>query len=144
MLAHSTATRTIDAALRAEGLPSLEVYDVLLALEDAPGRRMRMVDLAEAVVFSPSGLTRLIDRMEAAGLVSRQACPGDRRAVHIVLNPEGLKARESAWPRYAELIQTHFAQHLTLQEAAQIAEGLFKVVGGEKMRRRCPSTEAAG
>lgn len=135
LLSHSAATRKIDAAMRAEGWPSLEVYDVLLALEDAPERRMRMVDLAEAVVFSPSGLTRLIDRMEAAGFVKRVACPGDRRAIHVQITPKGLTTRERSWHRYSELIQEHFGRFLTDRDARNVAEGLRKV---ETSRRGCP------
>jgi DNA-binding MarR family transcriptional regulator len=86
-------------------------------------------------------LTRLIDRMEAAGLVKRQACPGDRRAIHIVLTPQGLSTRQAAWPRYAELINLHFARYLSSAEAAQLGDSLFKVVGGERLRRRCPAAE---
>lgn len=138
LVAHAAAHRAIDAALRAEGLPSLEVYDVLLALEDAPEQRMRMVDLAEAVIYSPSGLTRLIDRMEKQGLVARHACPRDRRAIHVALTPQGLAAREGAWPQYAKLIQKHFGQYLSDGEAQGVASALQKVIGGEKFRRRCP------
>lgn len=140
LLSHSAATRKIDAALRSEGLPSLEVYDVLLALEDAPDRRMRMVDLAEAVIFSPSGLTRLIDRMEATGLVERRACPGDRRAIHVQITDKGLKAREGAWPAYSALIQEHFGRFLTDIQARNIAEGLSHV---EVSMRRCPESDGA-
>ncbi|HRK21498.1 MAG TPA: MarR family transcriptional regulator [Fimbriimonadaceae bacterium] len=141
LLSHSATTRKIDAALRSEGLPSLEVYDVLLALEDAPERRMRMVDLAEAVVFSPSGLTRLIDRMVAQNFVERIACVHDRRAIYVHLTDAGLRARKQAWPRYAELIQEHFGQFLTDAEARDVAEGLSRV---EVSRRHCGSERERG
>jgi len=136
LLSHSAATRKIDAALRSEGLPSLEVYDVLLALEDAPERRMRMVDLAEAVIFSPSGLTRLIDRMEKSGLVERKACPGDRRAIHVQLTGAGLKKRETSWPRYAALIQEHFGRFLSDDAAKGVVRGLGQI---ELTARKCPA-----
>lgn len=135
LLSHSAATRKIDSALRSEGLPSLEVYDVLLALEDAPDRRMRMVDLADAVLFSPSGLTRLIDRMEKTGLVERKACPGDRRAILVQLTELGLKTRETSWPRYASLIQEHFGRFLTDEAANGVVRGLSQV---ERQSRKCP------
>ncbi len=141
LLAHSAVHRVIDGALRAEGLASLEVYDVLLALEEAPGHVMRMGDLADAVIYSPSGLTRLIDRMERSGLVARKACPGDRRAVHIALTSEGRKAREGTWPRYAALIQEHFGRFLSDEEARGVAGALAKVEGVPGLRRRCPSSK---
>src|SRR5688572_33079483 len=84
--AHSTMLRRIARDLEEAGLPPLTWYDVLAALRDAPeGQRMRQVELAERVLLSHSGLSRLIDRIEAKGLVERVQCPGDRRSLHIQL-----------------------------------------------------------
>lgn len=141
LVAHATLTRKLDAALRQRGLPSLEVYDVLLALEDAPGRRMRMVDLAEAVVFSPSGLTRLIDRMQTAGLVERHACPNDRRAIHVGITECGLKTRAESWPAYAELVEEHFGCHLSNEEAECVGRALGRFRSG---RLSCSDEEPLG
>lgn len=141
LVAHATLTRKLDAALRHRGLPSLEVYDVLLALEDAPNRRMRMVDLAEAVVFSPSGLTRLIDRMQTAGLVERHACPSDRRAIHVAITERGLKTRAESWPAYAELVEEHFGCHLSDEEADGVGRALGRFRSG---RANCEEPEQLG
>lgn len=124
LVAHSRLTKAIDAVLQAEGLPSLEVYDVLLALEDAPDRRLTMSDLADAVVFSRSGLTRLVDRLEQQGLVERAAHPRDRRSLFAVLTKKGLKTREQSWPRYSQLIQEHFGQFVDDDEAAAMTSAL--------------------
>src|SRR5689334_23371658 len=77
--AHAALSDRIERALAAAGLPALAWYDVLWALYSAPDRRLRMAELADHTVFSRSGLTRLVDRMEAAGVVERQPAPGDRR-----------------------------------------------------------------
>ncbi|MBX3120391.1 MAG: MarR family transcriptional regulator [Fimbriimonadaceae bacterium] len=124
LVAHSRLTKAIDAALLAEDLPSLEVYDVLLALEDAPDQRLTMSDLANAVVFSRSGLTRLVDRLEQQDLVRRCAHPRDRRSLYAVLTPTGLKKREESWPRYAELIHEHFGRFIPNEEAQAMRDAL--------------------
>jgi DNA-binding MarR family transcriptional regulator len=100
-------------------------YDVLLALAEAPERRLRMHELAQAIVLSRSGLTRLVDRLETAGLLHRQPAPGDRRGAFAVLTEEGLAALRQAWPVYAQGIAQHFACHLS-DEEAQMLTGVFQ------------------
>ena len=87
--AHQQVVRTLDRELREEHLLDLAAYDVLLRLARAPGRALRMTDLAERVMLSPSGLTRLLDRLVARGLVQRQADPQDARAALATLTREG-------------------------------------------------------
>src|SRR4051795_1880304 len=81
--AHSTMLRRISADLEDAKLPPLAWYDVLAALRDAPERSLRQVELAEQVLLSNSGLSRLVDRIEAKGLVERQSCPSDRRSFFV-------------------------------------------------------------
>ena len=104
-----------------------DIYDVLLNLEDAPERMMRMSDLADAVVLSRSGLTRLTDRLERDGLVERKACPKDRRSLYIRLTDKGLAERERAWPYYRRSIGRHFAAYLSPEEAAIIAKAFHRI-----------------
>ncbi len=86
---HAALAKSLDADLEREhGLP-LSSYEVLVVLQDAEGRRMRMCDLASSVVLSRSGLTRLVDRLERDGLVVRVACPGDARGAFAKLTPAG-------------------------------------------------------
>ena len=106
--AHSTMLRRISRDLDEAGLPPLTWYDVLAALRDAPEARLRQVDLAERVLLSHSGLSRLLDRIEAKGLVERVQCPGDRRAMHLVLTDEGQEMLERMWPVYARGIADDF------------------------------------
>ena len=106
--AHSTMLRRISRDLDEAGLPPLTWYDVLAALRDAPEGRLRQVDLAERVLLSHSGLSRLLDRIEAKGLVERVRCPGDRRALNLMLTPEGREMLDRMWPVYARGIADDF------------------------------------
>lgn len=106
--AHSTMLRRISRDLDEAGLPPLTWYDVLAALRDAPEARLRQVDLAERVLLSHSGLSRLLDRIEAKGLVKRVQCPGDRRSLHLTLTPEGREMLDRMWPVYARGIADDF------------------------------------
>lgn len=128
LVAYARLTKALDAKFVAEGLPALEVYDVLLALEDAPDRRLTMSELAEAVVFSRSGLTRLVDRLQMQGYVHREMHPRDRRSTYAVLTTAGLELRERAWPRYSELIQEHFGQYVSDEEAQAMRDTLKRVI----------------
>src|SRR5262245_59727794 len=82
---HAVLIGRVEARLAAGGLPPLAWYDVLWALERVPRGRVRMHELADAVVITRSNLTRLVDRLEAAGLVRRDRCCADRRGAEAVL-----------------------------------------------------------
>jgi DNA-binding MarR family transcriptional regulator len=105
--AHSTMLRRIAADLEEADLPPLTWYDVLAALRDADGA-LRQVELAERVLLSNSGLSRLIDRIEKAGLVRRTACDTDRRSFYIELTGDGREMLERMWPVYARGIAEDF------------------------------------
>lgn len=106
--AHSTMLRRISADLEDADLPPLSWYDVLAALRDAPERSLRQVELAERVLLSNSGLSRLIDRIETKGLVERRSCPSDRRSFHVALTDEGAEMLELMWPVYARGVAEDF------------------------------------
>jgi DNA-binding MarR family transcriptional regulator len=102
-------------------------YDVLLQLTFAPRERRRMGDLARALLLSKSGLTRLVDKIEEAGLVRRSAIPGDRRSVHIQLTPAGRRLIKRAIPVVRRSVDMHFGQQLTQTELAVIRDSLNRV-----------------
>ena len=110
--AHARVTRAIGRELAAAGLPDLSWYDLLWALHRAPGGGLRVNELARAVVLSPTGMSRFVDRLEAEGLVRREPDPKDRRALQVVLTDAGRDLLRRMWPVYARGIQTHFAAHL--------------------------------
>ncbi len=124
--AHASVTARLDDELRRERDLPLTWYDVLLSLERAGGR-LRMQDLARAVLFSRSGLTRLVDRMEQARLVAREPCADDRRGTFAVLTAEGRRALRRAAPVHLRGIARHFSDHLSPQERRLLAAALAKL-----------------
>src|SRR5205823_389416 len=109
-------TRELESAC---GLP-LTWFDVLAQLRHAPAQRLTMTQLASAILFSKSGLTRLIDRMEEAGLVQRLARPGDRRSLHIVLTDAGQEKYRQAVPIHLDHVKCYFAAYIEDSEAAAV------------------------
>lgn len=95
-------------------------FEVLVRLARSPGKQMRMSELAAQVLFSTSGLTRLIDRMEHAGLVRRESCPDDRRGAFAVLTDGGLTALERALPAHLESLDRHLVDPLGARDLATL------------------------
>ncbi|GAB4336645.1 MAG: MarR family transcriptional regulator [Dehalococcoidia bacterium] len=123
--AHARVIARLERELdRERGLP-LTWYDVLVQLSEAEGGRLRMSDLAEAVLISRSGLTRLVDRMARAGLVERLPCPEDRRGTHVGLTQAGRAALDDASPVHLRGIQQHFARYLGDDEA-EVLRAIFE------------------
>ena len=116
----------LDAELQAALGMNLRWYDVLVQLEEA-GTGIGMTDLANRIICSKSGLTRVVDRMEAERLVRRERPPTDRRAVHVVLTPRGAKALEAARAVHRRGIQEHFVQHLSARDLKALERALAKV-----------------
>lgn len=126
--AHAAAISRIERDLATAG-PELPLtwYDVLVSLVGAPDRRLRLRELANEVLLSRSGLTRLVDRLEAAGLLRREPDPTDRRGAYAVMTDAGYEALRRTWPRYARGIQEHFARYLEPDEAAVLARALQRI-----------------
>ena len=128
LTAHAAVIDLIERELaEARQLP-LSSYDVLLALVEAPEHRLRMHEIARAVVLSRSGLTRLIDRLEAEGLLSRERSNIDRRGAYAVLTAKGLEAVRQAWPIYAKGISQHFTSLLNDEEAHVLTTALERIL----------------
>lgn len=126
--AHAALIERIEEALADAGLPPLSWYDVLWALYRAPQRRLRMGELAgEVVTIGRTGLTRLVDRIEAEGLVRREAVPRDRRGSFAVLTGEGVALLRRMWPVYAAAIERHFSGQLSQAEAKRLDETLARI-----------------
>ncbi len=112
--------KKIDQAMQEAGAIGLEVYDVLLTLEMAPEQRMKMCHLAERVLLSRSGLTRLADRLERAGLIERVGCEKDGRSTYVKLTAQGLSERERAWPIFRQQIELLFSSQLSEPQISEI------------------------
>ncbi len=129
---HSKLTRELDAELAAvHGLP-LSSYEVLLFLDDAPGGRLRMAQLADSVLLSPSGLTRLVDRLEKAGLVKRESCPSDRRGFEAVITDDGRTALTEARPTHLSGVRRRFLEHFSTEEMRVLAGYWDRVLAGPR------------
>src|SRR2546421_7761208 len=126
--AHATIIDRIDHDLVAAQRPPLLSYDVLIELYEAPDRRLRMHELAQRVVLSRSGLTRLVDRLEAEGFLTRDRCGTDRRGAYAVITEQGVAALRRAWPIYARGISQYFAQWLTPEEAQLLESALGRIL----------------
>lgn len=128
LTAHARLVERVETALREAGLPELAWYDVLWALENAEGGKLRMHELAERIVLTRSNLSRLIDRLESAGLVCREACANDRRGHYCVVSEAGRTMRKRMWPVYRKQIDRLFARHVDDAEARVIADCLTRVL----------------
>jgi DNA-binding MarR family transcriptional regulator len=126
--AHAAVLGELERELLAEtGMP-LSWYDVLLQLAEAPGHRLRMAELAERVLLSRSGLTRLIDRLQADGLVRREPSPDDARGTFTVLTPDGMARLRTAAPVHLAGIQRHWLAHFSDDELRRLRLLLDRLV----------------
>ena len=142
--AHAVAVESVEADLvREAGMP-LSWHEVLVRLSRSEQGYMRMQELARAVLLSKSGLTRLADRMESAGLIERTACDSDRRGTWAVITDRGRRALSDATPSFLAAVDRHFAGHLDETEIRAVASSLRKVTHGQDADACSPSdlTEA--
>lgn len=136
LFAHAAVTKTLSAELEAVHRLPLTWYDVLVNLDEAPEGSLRMHQLAVRVVLSQSGISRLVDRMEAAGLVERTPSEDDARAILASITADGRAALEQAAPTHHRGIAKHFASHLTDEEAAALASAFAKMLDALESPRR--------
>ena len=125
--AHAAATRQLSLQLTRDHGLTLSDYEVLLRLARAPDRRMRRVDLAEQVLLTPSGVTRLLDGLERSGFVERGACSSDRRVVYAVLTGDGLAKLREASETHVTQIDELFSERFGAEELATVAELLGRL-----------------
>lgn len=126
--AHAVTTQFLDQQLRINKQVSLEVLNVLIALAEAPGGQIRMSDLANLIMFSRSGLTRMIDRLEEEDLVSRVPCPDDRRGWFAAITDQGRAALKNAQSVYEPALAKVWTSALSEQEATTLSQSLSKIL----------------
>ena len=127
LVAHARITRRLDEELRAEHDLTLGEYDALLALAETSDRRLRMNTLAERVILSKSGVTRLIDRLVLDGLVERRACASDARGAEAVLTADGLDRLRRASRTHLRGIEEHFLAAVDASDLPVIARSMLAV-----------------
>jgi DNA-binding MarR family transcriptional regulator len=129
--AHALLVADIEARLAAAELPPLAWYDALWALERTQGRRLRLGEFERWMVISRSNITRLIDRLEQAGLVVRERSAEDGRGAYAVLTPEGRRMRRKMWTVYGPAIEALFER--PLGAAAQpLAEAMQRLIAAQR------------
>jgi DNA-binding MarR family transcriptional regulator len=119
-------TDLLDAELEGDAGIRLRWYDVLVKLEETPDG-LRMNELAERILYSKSGFTRVVDRMEEAGLVRRVRPENDRRSILVVLTDEGRETMERARRHHRDGIEQHFSRHLTDADIKALTRALEKI-----------------
>jgi DNA-binding MarR family transcriptional regulator len=128
MRAQAAVFEALERDLEASpGLP-LSWYQVLIGIAQDASGRMRMQELASFAVLSKSGLSRLADRMEAAGLIRRESCSADRRGTYAALTPAGQKALAAATPVFLEGFERSVASHLSDADVRALQAALGKVL----------------
>jgi DNA-binding MarR family transcriptional regulator len=128
---HALVVGELEAELDAARELPLAWYDVLVSLSEAPERRLRMQDLADRVLFSRSGLTRLVDRMAAAGYVERVRCEDDRRGTFALLTAVGAACLRDASGVHLRGVAEHFDRHLSDTDVRGLHHAMRKILDGE-------------
>jgi len=126
---HAAVTRALDADLRAEHGLALSSYEVLMLLGEADQERLRMADVADRVLVSRSGLTRLIDRLVEAGLVERSASADDGRGAFAQLTDAGREKLRAARRAHLAGVRARFLDRLSADEQRALGEAWDSVLG---------------
>ena len=127
MRAQQRVLAMIERDFKAAGLPGLGWYDVLWELSRADGGRLRPFEIEERTLLAQYNLSRLIDRMVAAGLVKKATCPEDKRGHLLTLTEAGRKQRKATWPVYAKAVNKHLAEKLSEAETEKLGVLLRKL-----------------
>jgi len=123
--ASSTVLARVEARLKAEDFPPLSWYDVLLELRRAEGQVLRPLDIEKRILLAQYNVSRLIDRLVAAGYVEKRKSADDGRGVVICLLPEGTALVENMWPCYRAAVEAEFSSYLAEGET----EKLWAILG---------------
>jgi DNA-binding MarR family transcriptional regulator len=123
----SAATRAVNARLVADHGLTINDFECLLLLARAEGRRMRRVDLAEQLILTASGVTRLLDGLEKEGWVGREACASDRRVTYAVLTDDGHRKLQTASKSHVADIRAFFEARYSEEELDQLASLLGRL-----------------
>ncbi|HWB70318.1 MAG TPA: helix-turn-helix domain-containing protein [Solirubrobacterales bacterium] len=126
---HAAVSQRLQEALAQGDFPPLAWYEVLEAIAESPDRRMRMGDLAEALVITRGGLTKLVDRLIKAGLLERTFCETDRRVSYATLLPAGAALLAEMQPVVSAELEAAFSSNLTARQAEELRGTLERVRG---------------
>lgn len=124
---HAATTRELSAQLQAEHGLTISDYEALLHLSHADGNRLKRVELAERLILTPSGVTRLLEGLERAGYVEKGSCSTDARVTYAVLTEAGRRKLEEAAPSHVASVRALFEDRLDENELATLAELLGRL-----------------
>jgi len=125
---HAAVTRELDAQMQAEHGLAVSAYEVLMFLADADGHRLRMSEIADRVLLSRSGLTRLVDRLVGLGLVRRNPCADDGRGSYAELTPMGLERLNAARRTHLEGVRRFFLDRMSRDDHRALADAWGRVL----------------
>jgi DNA-binding MarR family transcriptional regulator len=137
--AHAAATRLLNAELQAENGLSINDYEALYLLSRAEGHRLKRVDLSRSLALTPSGVTRLLEGLEADGLVERTVCPSDLRVAYAELTDAGAAKLEAASCGHVGSIRELFEEHFAEDEIDELSELLGRFPGVAGTDDSCPA-----
>ena len=140
---HAAVVPRLEQALAKERMP-LAWYDVLLELNSAPDRRLRMTDLSARVVLSRERVSRVVDELEAAGLVRRERNVEDKRSFLAAITPAGRTRLRAAAPVYLAGIEEHYSGHLSDDEIRVIGQAFARVLEAEEPARTSDGPSGRG
>lgn len=126
---HAAARRLVSAELQGEHELTINDYECLLLLSEAEDNALRRVDLAEELQLTASGVTRLLDGLEAGGLVAKRKCESDARVTYAVLTDAGRRKLEEAGPAHIAQVKALFQERYSPEELATLSELLARLPG---------------
>ena len=131
LIAQARINQLCERAMVDSGHVPLDVYDVLVTLEMADGHKLKMSELADRVLLSRSGITRLVDRLEAKGWIRREACPSDKRCLFAHLTADGQKVREEAWVVLEPMLAQTWGVAVNEEKAVELRKFFEGLVPGQ-------------
>jgi DNA-binding MarR family transcriptional regulator len=126
--AQQVALAAVEEDVKAAGFPPLAWYDVLLELRRAAGGHLRPLEIEQRLLIAQHNVSRLIDRLAAAGHVERRACPQDKRGQHVAITDQGLDLVRRMWPVYRDAIQRHIGEKLACDNSARKLTELLALI----------------
>jgi DNA-binding MarR family transcriptional regulator len=141
--AYASVLRRLESELATEQGLSLPSYEVLVALSEAPERSLRMTELSSAALLSPSGVTRLVDKLQREGMVRRRRCAADARVIYCELTEAGLARLVQAYPTHLRGVRQHLVDKLSREDLQGIVTSMGKLEDPEACTEPAvPSAEA--
>jgi DNA-binding MarR family transcriptional regulator len=137
--AHASTTRLLSAELQSDHGLTLNDFEALYVLSRAEGGRLKRVELAQRLLLSPSGITRLLEGLERAGLCRRTTCPTDLRVAYAELTPEGRERLEAASCAHVGSIRALMEEHFSEDELHELGEMLARLPGVAEGDDACPA-----